>query len=156
MEFPSAYPAPATYQELLNQGEYDNMKEYIYNINGTDYKVSVEGIENNVATVTVNGETYNVNLPAEEKPAPRPVVKPVAAAPAPTAKKYGVKAPLPGVILSVTVNPGDEVKRGDTVAILDAMKMENNITTERAGKIAEVCVEPGQSVMEGTDLVIFE
>lgn len=134
------------------------MKTYIYNINGTDYNVSVDGIENNVATVTVNGETYKVNLPAEKKPAARPVVKPVAAAAAaaPTAKKYTVKAPLPGVILDITVKPGDEVKRGDTVAILDAMKMENNITTDRAGKIAEVCITPGISVMEGTDLVIFE
>lgn len=134
------------------------MKTYIYNINGTDYNVSVDGIENNVATVTVNGETYKVNLPAEKKSAARPVVKPVAAAAAaaPTAKKYTVKAPLPGVILDITVKPGDEVKRGDTVAILDAMKMENNITTDRAGKIAEVCITPGISVMEGTDLVIFE
>lgn len=133
------------------------MKAYTYNINGTDYNVSVEGIENNVATVCVNGESYQVKLPVEETPAKHPVVvKPVAAAAAPTAKKYSVKAPLPGVIVEVTVKVGDEVKRGDTVAVLDAMKMENNITAERAGRIAQICVEPGLSVMEGTDLVVFE
>lgn len=133
------------------------MKEYIYNINGNDYKVAVEGIENNVASVVVNGEAYTVKLPQEEKPAQRPVVAKPASAPAPaTAKKYSVQAPLPGVILDVTVKVGDEVKRGDTVAILDAMKMENNITTDRAGKIAAICVAPGESVMEGTDLVVFE
>lgn len=133
------------------------MKAYTYNINGTDYNVSVEGIENNVATVCVNGETYQVKLPVEEAPAKHPVVvKPVAAAAAPTVKKYSVKAPLPGVIVEVTVKVGDEVKRGDTVAVLDAMKMENNITAERAGRIAQICVEPGLSVMEGTDLVVFE
>ncbi|MDE7378220.1 MAG: biotin/lipoyl-binding protein [Paraprevotella sp.] len=133
------------------------MKEYTYNINGTDYRVSVEGIENNVAAVSVNGIAYQVKLPAEEAPAPRPtVVKPAATAAAPTAKKYGVKAPLPGVIVEVTVKVGDEVKRGDTVVVLDAMKMENNIASERAGRVAQVCVEPGQSVMEGTDLVVFE
>ena len=71
-------------------------------------------------------------------------------------KKYGVKAPLPGVIVDVKVKPGDEIKRGDTVVILDAMKMENNITSDRAGKIAEICVAPGESVMEGKDLVILE
>lgn len=133
------------------------MKEYTYNINGTDYRVSVEGIENNVAAVSVNGVAYQVKLPAEKEPTPRPaVVKPAAAATAPTAKKYGVKAPLPGVIVEVTVKAGDEVKRGDTVVVLDAMKMENNIASERAGRVAQVCVEPGQSVMEGTDLVVFE
>ena len=54
------------------------------------------------------------------------------------------------------MKPGDEIKRGDTVVILDAMKMENNITSDRAGKIAEICVAPGESVMEGKDLVILE
>lgn len=133
------------------------MKEYTYTINGNEYKVAVEGIENNVATVQVNGETYNVALPApEEAVKPRPTVKPTAPAAAPTAKKYGVKAPLPGVILDVTVKVGDEVKRGGTVAILDAMKMENNITSDRAGRVAQICVTPGESVMEGTDLIIFE
>lgn len=133
------------------------MKTYQYNINGNDYEVCVESIENNIATVTVNGESYQVKMPDEEKPAHRPVVVKPAAAPAPeTAKKYSVKAPLPGVIVDVTVKEGDEIKRGDTVVILDAMKMENNITSDRAGKIAQVCVTPGESVMESTELVIFE
>lgn len=133
------------------------MKTYTYNINGNDYTVAVESIENNVANVTVNGESYRVNLPAPEATAkPRPVVKPASPATAPTAKKYGVKAPLPGVILDVKVKPGDEVKRGGIVAILDAMKMENNITSDRAGRVAQVCVTPGESVMEGTDLILFE
>lgn len=133
------------------------MKEYTYNINGHDYKVTVDGVENNVATVTVNGETYNVALPAPEiSERPRPVVKPAAPAAPVADKKYSIKAPLPGVILDITVKPGDEVKRGETVAILEAMKMENNITSDRAGRVAQTCVAPGDSVMEGTDLVIFE
>ena len=133
------------------------MKEYKYNINGNDYQVAVESIEDNIATVTVNGDSYKVIIPAEEKAAPRPVIKPVATStPVSTAKKYSVKAPLPGVILDVTVTVGQEIKRGDTVAILDAMKMENNITTDRSGKVAEICVTPGESVMEGVDLIVFE
>ena len=134
------------------------MKTYKYNINGNDYEVAVEGIENYVATVTVNGESYTVKMPEPEKPAHHPVVVKPAGVPAviDKPKKYGVKAPLPGVIMDVKVKPGDEIKRGDTVVILDAMKMENNITSDRAGKIAEICVAPGESVMEGKDLVILE
>ena len=103
------------------------MKTYKYNINGNDYEVAVEGIENYVATVTVNGESYTVKMPEPEKPAHHPVVVKPAGVPAviDKPKKYGVKAPLPGVIVDVKVKPGDEIKRGDTVVILDAMKMEN-------------------------------
>lgn len=102
------------------------MKTYKYNINGNDYEVAVEGIENYVATVTVNGESYTVKMPEPEKPAHHPVVVKPAGVPAviDKPKKYGVKAPLPGVIVDVKVKPGDEIKRGDTVVILDAMKME--------------------------------
>ena len=135
------------------------MKTYKYNINGNDYEVAVEGIENYVATVVVNGETYTVKMPEPEKPVHHPVavVKPAdVPAPVDKPKRYGVKAPLPGVIVDVVVKPGDEIKRGDTVVILDAMKMENSITSDRAGKVAEVCVSPGESVMEGKDLVILE
>ena len=60
------------------------------------------------------------------------------------------------MIVDVKVKPGDEIKRGDTVVILDAMKMENNITSDRAGRVSEICVTPGESVMEGKDLVILE
>ena len=115
------------------------MKTYKYNINGNDYEVAVEGIENYVATVTVNGESYTVKMPEPEKPAHHPVVVKPAGVPAviDKPKKYGVKAPLPGVIVDVKVKPGDEIERGDTVVILDAMKMENNITSDRAGRVSE-------------------
>ena len=117
------------------------MKTYKYNINGNDYEVAVEGIENYVATVTVNGESYTVKMPEPEKPAHHPVVVKPAGVPAviDKPKKYGVKAPLPGVIVDVKVKPGDEIKRGD-----------------RAGRVSEICVTPGESVMEGKDLVVLE
>lgn len=134
------------------------MNTYKYNINGNDYEVTVEGIENHVATVVVNGESYTVKMPEPEKPVHHPVavVKPAGVPATTTPKKYSVKAPLPGVIIDVTVKPGDDIKRGDTVVILDAMKMENNITSDHAGKVSEIRVAPGQSVMEGTDLIILE
>ena len=131
------------------------MKTYKYNINGNDYEVAVEGIENYVATVTVNGESYTVKMPEPEKPAHHPVVVKPAGVPAviDKPKKYGVKAPLPGVIVDVKVKPGDEIKRGDTVVILDAMKMENNIDADRDGIIVELKVNKGDSVLEGDTLL---
>ena len=64
-----------------------------------------------------------------------------------------VKAPLPGVVAKVLVAQGQAVKKGDTVLVLEAMKMENNITAENDGTVSGICVAPGDSVMEGATLV---
>ena len=139
------------------------MKEYKYKINGNVYKVAIGDIEDNIAHVEVNGTPYKVEM---EK-APKPVVRPVSAAPAaptapvvkpaaPSSGKSGVKSPLPGVILDIKVNVGDAVKKGQTIIILEAMKMENNINADKDGKITAINVSKGESVLEGTDLVIIE
>ena len=145
------------------------MKEYKYKINGNLYNVVIGDIEDNIAHVEVNGTHYTVEMEKKPKaaPAPKPVARPVAkpaAAPAaaPAAKpaaasaKSGVKSPLPGVILDIKVNVGDEVKKGQTIIILEAMKMENSINADKDGKVASICVSKGESVLEGTDLVIIE
>lgn len=140
------------------------MKEYKYKINGNMYKVTIGDIEDNIAHVEVNGTSYNVEMEKAPKAEPvvkRPVVRPAAAAPAPAAKpaaaaKSGVKSPLPGVILDIKVNVGDTVKKGQVVVILEAMKMENTINADKDGKIAAINVSKGESVLEGTDLVIIE
>ena len=67
-----------------------------------------------------------------------------------------MKSTLPGVILDIKVKEGDTVKRGQTIIILEAMKMENNINANKDGKVAEIKVNKGDSVLEGTDLVIIE
>ena len=67
-----------------------------------------------------------------------------------------VKDPLPVLITDVCVKVGDEVKEGDPVVVLEAMKMANNIEAENGGKITAVCVQPGQTVMEGDVLVVIE
>ena len=136
------------------------MKEYKYKINGNAYKVTIGDIEDNIAHVEVNGTPYKVEM---EK-APKVAVKPVVAAPtAPVVKpaaastgKSGVKSPLPGVILDIKVNVGDTVKKGQVIIILEAMKMENNINADKDGKITAINVSKGESVLEGTDLVIIE
>ena len=145
------------------------MKEYKYKINGNLYNVVIGDIEENIAHVEVNGTHYTVEMEKKPKaaPAPKPVVRPAAkpAAPvaaAPAAKpaaggaKSGVKSPLPGVILDIKVNVGDEVKKGQTLIILEAMKMENSINADKDGKVAAINVSKGESVLEGTDLVIIE
>ena len=142
------------------------MKEYKYTINGTKDEVVVGDIPDNIATLTVNGEEYKVEL--EKQPEPekkKPVIK--AATPAtnndaPVANKAAVnkanaiKAPLPGVITDILVAEGDEVKAGDTVVVLEAMKMANNLTAEKDGKVTAVCVKIGESVMEDDALIVIE
>ena len=145
------------------------MKEYKYKINGNLYNVVIGDMEENIAHVEVNGTHYTVEMEKKPKaaPAPKPVARPVAkpaAAPvaAPAAKpaaasaKSGVKSPLPGVILDIKVNVGDEVKKGQTIIILEAMKMENSINADKDGKVTAINVSKGESVLEGTDLVIIE
>lgn len=140
------------------------MKEYKYIINGNTYKVAVGDVDHNVVKVEVNGSAYRVELPETTQPvkvAPRAASAPrtatgdkVIAKPAAAATGgYTVKAPLPGVIISVSVKVGDTVKSSDTVAMLEAMKMENAIHAGRDGKIASINVAPGDSVLEGTVLV---
>ena len=137
------------------------MKEYKYKINGNVYNVVIGDIEDNIAHVEVNGTHYNVEMEKKQKaaaPIARPRPASVAAKPAakPAAAKGGVKSPLPGVILDIKVKEGDEVKKGQTVIILEAMKMENSINADRDGKITSIKVSKGESVLEGTDLVIIE
>ena len=146
------------------------MKEYKYKINGNLYNVVIGDIEDNIAHVEVNGTHYTVEMEKKPKaaPAPKPVARPAAkpaAAPAPAASapaskpaagKSGVKSPLPGVILDIKVKEGDEVKKGQTVIILEAMKMENSINADKDGKVTAINVSKGESVLEGTDLVIIE
>ena len=142
------------------------MKQYKYKINGNLYKVTVNDIdENNIATVEVNGTPYKVEI--EKAVAPKPVTRPAAAPktesgkpvvsrPAATSNKSAVKSPLPGIILEIKVKVGDTVKKGDTVLILEAMKMENNIHADKDGKVIAINVNNGDSVLEGTDLIIIE
>ncbi len=141
------------------------MKEYKYKINGKTYQVAIGNIEDNVAHVEVNGTAYEIEMekkPVEEvKPVVKPAVPTAAPASSPAkpvaqAKKSGVKSPLPGVIVDIKVTVGQEVKKGQTVVVLEAMKMENNINADKDGKVTAINVKPGESVMEGTDLVIIE
>ncbi len=140
-------------------------KEYKYTINGNKYEVAIGEITENEVTVIVNGEEYKVEMEAEAEPekvvVKRPVAQPTANTEATDSNSRintnnAVKAPLPGVITAINVNVGDEVNVGDTLLVLEAMKMANNIEAEKAGKVTSICVKPGQSVMEDDALVVIE
>ena len=140
------------------------MKSFKYTINGNVYKVHINSVMDDIAEVEVNGTPYSVKM---EKPAKkqmvtlkRPVQAPTTASGAPVVSRPvtsgaagAVKSPLPGVILSVDCKVGDTVKRGQKILVLEAMKMENNITAEADGTITGICVAAGDSVMEGTTLL---
>ena len=148
------------------------MRTNSYNVNGAQYDVTIESIQGQVAKVNVNGVAFDVemlgapiaegDLPAAapaatSAAAPAATTAPTAAPATPAKGAAGagtpVKAPLPGVVTKVLVANGQSVKKGDTVVVLEAMKMENNITAECDGTVSGVCCAAGDSVMEGTTLV---
>ncbi|MBP5339619.1 MAG: biotin/lipoyl-binding protein [Prevotella sp.] len=144
------------------------MNAYKYTINGTKYEVTVGEIVDNNVVVTVNGEEYKVEMEREPEPEKK---KPVLGKPAEVAEKAegtevadkasvnknaAIKAPLPGVITEIKVAVGDEVQAGDTVIVLEAMKMANALQAEKAGKVTAICVKVGETVMEDDALVVIE
>ena len=150
-------------------------KEFSFKINGAEYKCAVEEIEAGLTEVTVNGKKYTVETEKPVAPAPKAAPAPAAAAPtaaAPAAPKAApapkaaapaaaaaagaqVKSPLPGSVVKVCVNEGQDVKKGDTLLILESMKMENPILAEQDGKVAQVAVAAGQTVMQDDLLVVL-
>lgn len=140
------------------------MKEYKYTIDGEQYVVVIGEIEENVANVSVNGVDYKVEMEPEPKEEKKKVVVSAAApaaasddAPATAVNTANaLRAPLPGVVTEIKVAVGDEVKKGDTVVVLEAMKMANNLEAEKDGKVTAICVKQGENVMEDTPLVVIE
>jgi biotin carboxyl carrier protein len=145
------------------------MNKYQYKVQGVDYDVEIEEVEGNLAKVLVNGVAFEVELQQPINPAhaivkpkvvapqpatPRPTTTTVQPQPAATAGTgTPTKSPLPGTITSVNVKVGDNVKEGDTILVLEAMKMQNNIEAECSGTITSILVNPGDTVMEGSILV---
>ncbi|MBQ6425563.1 MAG: biotin/lipoyl-binding protein [Clostridia bacterium] len=115
------------------------MRNFIVNVNGTTYQIGVEEIDGTAAQK------------AAPAPAPAPAAAP-APAPKPAAGGNSVSSPMPGNILAVNFKAGDKVKSGDTVMILEAMKMENEILAPADGTIREVYVQKGATVETGTPL----
>lgn len=141
------------------------MKKFKFTISGNQYEVEVQSFENDKAQVVVNGTQYEVDVEREKEEA-KPVIAPrpaaakaaaPAAAPAAGGNVDGVKAvaPLPGTIMQIYVNVGDQVKRGDKILMYEAMKMENNFLAEVDGVIKDIKVRVGDNVLQGAVLVVI-
>ena len=138
------------------------MKEYKFKINGKEYAVQIGEADGKNLTVNVNGADYQVELenapvaaPAAPVAAPAAAAAPAApaAAPKPAGAGTTVKSPLPGIIISIDVKEGQAVKRGQKVAVIEAMKMENDILAELDGTVTAIHANKGDSVLEGADIV---
>ena len=158
------------------------MAKYEYKVKGVDYVVEIQDVEGNIANVTVNGIPFEVEMKQPVKSSKQKVklneerrvkseefnssssatnassstntssattTKPAATA----ASGKPVVAPLPGTINEIKVKVGGKVNAGDTVVVLEAMKMQNNIDAETSGTIASINVNKGDAVMEGDTLV---
>lgn len=150
------------------------MAKYQYTVKGVDYEVEIQDIEGNIANVTVNGISFEVEmkqpvkagkqkvkLSGEQKESaptatPTATATPAATTTAAAASGKPVVAPLPGTINEIKVKVGDKVNAGDTVVILEAMKMQNNIEAETSGTITSINVNKGDAVMEGDTLVTIK
>ncbi len=152
------------------------MKKFKITVNGISYEVEVEEIGGTLSiapsatarpvpvaapvprTVTIAAPGKPTSVAAEPvvaPPAPKPAPRPVACAKPLTIKGEVVKAPMPGTILEIKVNLGQEVTEGDTLLVLEAMKMENEIYAPASGRINEIPVNKGDSVNSEDVLVII-
>lgn len=139
------------------------MGEYILNVNGKDYKVKVNSIDNNVADIEINGKNYKVNFrqlgsieQKGKKTSPsvsvqQPIMQEEKKRDGEVVKK--VLAPLPGVVLNVLVKEGDNVKEGQDLLTMEAMKMENSIHSPYSGKVLKINVKKDDTIAEGDVLV---
>ena len=139
-----------------------NLKKYT--INDIEYNVAVNSVTNDRAEVTVNGVVYQVKIENVNASCPvsMPVVETANVAPAsveapavvaPSGSGKPINSPLPGVIVGIKVKVGDKVKAGQVVAMLEAMKMENEIQSEYDGVVLSVNVSQGDSILEGAPIV---
>ena len=128
------------------------MKRFNVTVNGVAYDVTVEEIGGAVAAAPV---AVPVAAPAPAAAPAAPVAAPAAAptAPAGAAGAVAVKAPLQGTVMKVLVKPGDSVKKGSPVCVIEALKMENDVPAPADGVVASVNVKSGDSVK--TDEVLL-
>jgi len=137
------------------------MKKYKVLVNGQPYEVVVEEVKDTAGSVSPPQQVSSApaapkTAPSEKKAAPQP------AAPSPQRSAGGsasgtvVSAPMPGSVLDVKVSAGDSVSEGDVLLILEAMKMENEVTSPAAGVIKSINVSVGATVNTGDPMIVIE
>ncbi|MEE4196015.1 MAG: biotin/lipoyl-containing protein [Bacteroidales bacterium] len=142
------------------------MKKFKFTIRGNDYEVEVKDYEDNIAIVEVNGTQYEVEIHQKELKTTKTPKLVRSSVPVDrkdskikktvSSRATSLKAPLPGNIFKILKKEGDEVKKGDTIMIMEAMKMENNIQSEKDGKITSIKVKEGDAVLQNDVLAEIE
>lgn len=130
------------------------MKKFLINVNGTAYNVEVEEVRDGVTAAPAAPRAAAPAAPAAT-PAPKAAAPAPKAAPVAAEGATKVNAPMPGTILGIKVAPGDTVKKGTVLLILEAMKMENEIMSAGEGTVVSVAVNNGDSVSTGQLLVVL-
>ncbi len=145
------------------------MKKFKFIINGNQYNAEIVSVEDNIAEIEINGTKYSVEVDKTMQPVKTPKLlrsisvpstdahPSIAKTSSPSAPKGTgtIKSPLPGVILDLFVKEGDIVKIGQRLLVLEAMKMENNIESDKAGRVVSISKSKGDSVMEGDVLIVI-
>ena len=139
------------------------MKKYKFTINDVDYAVEIKSVEDRTVELDVNGASYTVLVDKEVKHTKTPTLLRSVAIPSTDegaavkidAKTGYIKSPLPGTIIDIFVKLGDKITIGQKVLMLEAMKMENNIESDKAGTVTEIKIAKGDAVMEGDVLIVI-
>ena len=134
------------------------MKDYSLKINGHNYNVQIDDVNeaSTVAHVVVNGVDYEVEIEgAKASTVSKPQVSPAPKSANSAMITPSTATPSPRIVLSVKVAVGDTVAAGQTLVVLEAMKMENNIDADRAGVVKQILVQQGATVMEGDVLIVI-
>ncbi len=138
------------------------MKRYKFTISGNDYDVHLKDIEDNIAEIDVNGTIYEVHIRSEVKTSKTPTLvrKPVPTMPGEgqikkkeSTGKHQVTSPLPGTIIKINVSVGDVVSEGQNLLVMEAMKMENQVQTNKGGEVLSIKVNVGDAVMQDDVLI---
>lgn len=141
------------------------MKKFKFIIKGHEYEVDIISFDQNVVELEVNGTPYAVEVKREVKTTKTPVlVRPPEPKPSPMESTIArapesaraIKTPLPGIVMKILVREGDRFRRGDTLLVMEAMKMENNINADKDGRVLALKVKPGDNVLQNDVLMLVE
>ena len=123
-------------------------KKFRITVNGTEYDVTVEDMS--------EGSSYILPQPGDMKiPAPAPTAS-TAAAPAATSGPNDLPSPLAGVVVSISVVAGQQVSRGQEVAVIEAMKMKTSVVAHKDGAVKDIAVKLKDAVDAGQRLMTLE
>lgn len=137
------------------------MKKFKFTIRGQEYDVEIKEFQGSNAKIEVNGTSYDVDVHIDEKASktPKLIRKPVVNQPGEGSIKKAsggasvIKSPLPGSIIKINIAVGDTINPGDTVLVMEAMKMENNVLAEKGGTVKAIKVAIGDNVLQDDVLV---